>query len=317
MNLAKKNIKVVVALMLVTLTIAVVACVDRNWKADRLIHVVNRDNVSGTRKSLESFLYGSKHTPTLPQGDGYEIVPSESAMLASVRSNPQAIGYEGFGFVKANPNGIKTLSLEGVAPTVENIKNNEYKMARPLNVVHRDDRLEDNQAAAEFLKYMLSSDGQQVVEYRGYITNDELEEIEYTPLDNLSGEIIIRGSTTVEPLMQRLAEAFNKIEGYNVTFNISAAGSGDSVDAMKDNSADFGMYSSVVSESVLEDMQSGRDEYIVTVSSLARDAIVFIVHTTNSTDNVRQDQLYNLYDNTGTRYDNWQQMLDYTPEETK
>ncbi|MCL1944670.1 MAG: substrate-binding domain-containing protein [Firmicutes bacterium] len=310
MHIKTKRLRFLLILSLfLSISIILVACIS-DFREDRIIQVVSRDSSSGTRKGLEQALYGEEKV-SLPKGDSYEVVASEAAVISSVRSNPQAIGYEGLGFINTNYRGVNKLSVDGVLPDEDSLRDNSYKLSRPLSVVYRLDKINANRAAKAFLDFINSKDGSDIVKQQKYVVDDTLREpYQYVP--DLSGAIKIAGSTTVEPLIQRLAVAFKDIQPNINMDNIHATGSGASISAMQDNTHDFGMYSAEISDSLIEEMQSGDGDYIVEKSTIALDAIVIIVHATNYISNISVEQLKHLYSsNSGLTFNNWKELINY------
>lgn len=311
-----KKITTLFLAFIMTLSFGVlIACSFSDFREERPIVVVYRDASSGTRTAIEEMLY-EKEPHTFPKGDTYISASSEASVVNNVRSNPQAIGYEGLAFITKFSNGINILSVEGVEPTLDNLTiegEGKYPLSRPLNIVYRSDN--NNHTAEKFIEFIHSVQGWEVITDAGFaytVKDDDTEKpTAYVVEDGLGGQVNIVGSTTIDPLMKRLAEKFKELQpGVNMD-NINATGSGASTGAMKDNTADIGMVSSAISDSVLEEMQSGSGDYTVITLTLTIDAIVIVVHESNSIGNITKEQLKPLYDSTQTiHYNNWQDLID-------
>jgi phosphate transport system substrate-binding protein len=188
---------------------------------DAEIIVVSREEGSGTRAAFEELVMESGDT---------EAVITENALLqqsngqvrTTVAETPDTIGYLSFGFLDES---INTVAIDGVDPTVANVKNGTYPIFRPLNMLTNG---APGELAQAFLDYILGAAGQEIVA-EDYITvTDEegMEDAFYTPPTDLSGQIQLAGSTTVQPLAEVLSEAFM---GYNPDLMIEVQGGGSSV----------------------------------------------------------------------------------------
>jgi phosphate transport system substrate-binding protein len=94
-----------------------------------------------------------------------EAVISENALLqqsngqvrTTVSTTPNAIGYLSFGFLDES---INTVAIDGVEPSVANVKNGSYPIFRPLNMLTNG---EPQGLAKAFIDFILSADGQAIV----------------------------------------------------------------------------------------------------------------------------------------------------------
>jgi phosphate transport system substrate-binding protein len=188
------------------------------------IVVVSREDGSGTRGAFielfgieEKDANGNKVDNTT---DEAIVVNSTSIVMTTVAGNKNAIGYISLGSLNDT---VKAVKVDGIEPTVENIKNNTYKVFRPFNIATRDDISE---LAQDFISFILSSDGQKVVEENSYIAASEKGPYSST---KPSGKIVIAGSSSVTPLMEKLKEAYLKVNT-NAEIEIQAS---DSTTGMK------------------------------------------------------------------------------------
>jgi phosphate transport system substrate-binding protein len=187
---------------------------------DAEIVVVSREEGSGTRAAFEELVM---------EANDSEAVITENALLqqsngqvrTTVSTTPDSIGYLSFGFLDES---VSPVSIDDVEPSVANVKNGSYPIFRPLNMLTNG---APNELAQAFLDYILSAAGQEIVA-EDYITVTEEEGMEesYTPPTDLSGQIQIAGSTTVQPLAEVLGEAFMD---YNADLMIEVQGGGSSV----------------------------------------------------------------------------------------
>ena len=99
-------------------------------------------------------------------------MPATSAIVQSVTSNKNAIGYVGLGYAKAAQGKIKVLAVKAddssaaVMPSEQSVKTGEYEIARPLHLYT------NGQAAGvvkKFIDFCLSSQGQEIVKETGYV----------------------------------------------------------------------------------------------------------------------------------------------------
>lgn len=115
---------------------------------------------------------------------------------------------------------VKAIKVDGVEPTVENIKAGSYAVSRPFELCYKEENL--TELGKDFISFILSADGQKIVSEEGYITMDESAEA-YTG-SGMSGTLSLNGSTSVSPLMEVLAEAYRAINP-DVTIDIQQTGS--------------------------------------------------------------------------------------------
>lgn len=95
-----------------------------------------------------------------------EITNSTAVMLASIQGNQSGIGYVSLGSMNDT---VKAVKIDGAEATTDNIKNGSYTVSRPFNIATKDDVSE---VAQDFIDYILSADGQKVVEDNGYISQE-------------------------------------------------------------------------------------------------------------------------------------------------
>lgn len=244
------------------------------------ITVVSREDGSGTRGAFIELLgieekdaNGNKKDLTTVEA---VIANKTDVMLSNISNDPAAIGYLSLGSLN---DSIKGLQIDGVDPTVANIVSGDYKVARPFNIVlgsKTDDVTED------FIKFILSTDGQSVVETVGYIAVNTTEA--YTPV-NLSGKIVVAGSSSVSPVMEKLAESYMAINS-NVTIEIQTTDSTAGVQAAIDGTANIGMASRE-----LKDEESAQVEGIV----IGIDGIVVVVNNDNKVTNLSSELVKNIF----------------------
>ena len=182
--------------------------------ASGAISVVSREDGSGTRGAFielfgieEKNDAGEKVDMTTEMA---EITNSTAVMMTTVAGNPNAIGYISLGSLD---DSVKALKIDGAEATAENIKNGTYKVARPFNIATKEDVSE---VASDFIAFIMSDEGQAVVEENGYISQGSTGA--YTA-SNMSGKIVVAGSSSITPVMEKLKEAYIALNP-NVTIEV-------------------------------------------------------------------------------------------------
>ncbi len=240
------------------------------------ITVISREDGSGTRSAFTELM-----EITVDNIDNTvataEISNSTSVVIQSVISNINAIGYISLGSLGEE---VKVVSVDGVAPTIENVKNGNYKISRPFNIVTNADISE---LAADFVTFIMSEEGQDIVEEKGYISASYNSE--YAPA-GLKGTIVVAGSTSVAPVMEVLADRYKELnEG--VTIEIQQTGSSAGITSAIEGACDIGMASRDVKESEIA------EGLISTV--IALDGIAVIVNSENTIDDLSSEEIKAIY----------------------
>ena len=211
---------------------------------------------------------------------GVIIGANTAAVLNEVKGNPLAIGYDSLGYVTDE---VKMLKVDGVAATVENVKNGTYKISRPLNVVYQESKVASEVNTA-FLNFLQSSDAQKIISDNGYVSTKD-GAVAYTVVPGLSGEINISGSTSLKPLMEKLAAKFEAVQS-GVKVTVGGGGSGTGYNDAKNGVSDFGMISEKFKIEKAENC---------TYYEVAKDGIAVIVNKENPLDNISMEDLKNIY----------------------
>lgn len=253
------------------------------------INVVSREEGSGTRGAfIELFGVQEKNA----DGEKVDLTTntaivtnSTAVMLTTVAGDANAIGYASLGSLDDTN---KILQIDGVDATVENIKDGSYKISRPFNIVTQDG-LSD--AAQDFVNFILSSDGQAVVENSGYIPLDNAPA--YTAQAD-KGKIVVSGSSSVTPVMEKLKEAYNKVNA-NVEVEIQQSDSTTGILNAIEGTADIGMASRA-----LEDAELSQG---VTETVIALDGIGVIVNKENALTGLTSEQVKAIYTGEITSWD--------------
>ena len=253
------------------------------------INVVSREEGSGTRGAfIELFGVQEKNADgeKVDMTTNTAIVTNSTAvMLTTVAGDANAIGYASLGSLD---DSNKILQIDGVDATVENIKDGSYKISRPFNIVTQDGL---NDAAQDFVNFILSSDGQAVVEKSGYIPLDDAPA--YTAKTD-KGKTVVSGSSSVTPVMEKLKEAYNKINP-NVEVEIQQSDSTTGILNAIEGTADIGMASRA-----LEDAELSQG---VTETVIALDGIGVIVNKENALSGLTSEQVKAIYTGEITSWD--------------
>ena len=246
------------------------------------INVISREDGSGTRGAfIELFgieqkdADGNKVDYTTDEAD---ITNSTSVMMTSVAGNPNAIGYISLGSLNET---VKALAIDGVEASVENIKAGSYTVARPFNIATQ---AEVSEAAQAFIDFILSAEGQAVVEENGYIA--VVEDAPAYAGSRVEGKVVVAGSSSVTPVMEKLKEAYEAINP-NANIEVQQSDSTTGMNNAIEGVCDIGMASRAVKDSEIE---AG-----LTSTTIAMDGIAVIVSNDNAATGLTTDQVRAIY----------------------
>lgn len=259
-----------------------VGCGSEAFSAKEDITIVSREDGSGTRGAFvelfgieEKDESGEKVDRTTTDA---QTTNNTSVMMTTVSGDMYAIGYISLGSLN---NTVKAVKIDGVEPTVDNVKNETYKIARPFNIAYKEDALSD--AAKDFINYIMSSEGQQKITDNGYISIDGAQP--YSG-NNTGGKIVIAGSSSVSPVMEKLAEAYKKINA-DADIEIQTNDSTTGMTSAADGVCDIGMASRELKDNELE---SGLTPLVI-----AMDGIAVIVNNDNPASDISSDEIKSIY----------------------
>lgn len=285
MKTSKKVIFVMIALV-IALTAVLAAC-----GGEKDIAVIARTSGSGTRDAFESIVKSEDGTALKDAGlmKGALEQDKTSTVISLVSSTKTGIGYVSLGSVD---DSVKVLKVEGVEATAENVLSGDYKMQRPF-VIMTSKAMGENLTAAtrDFLAFLRSTQAQDVVEEEGYVRQDE-GATEYTaPASAVSGTVSISGSTSVDPLMDKLIGKYKEIGGASVAgveISKNCQGTSHGISAVKADKTGnvIGLGSSAVKEA---------DEAEIAHFEIALDAIAVIVNPENTLEDITIAQLFDIY----------------------
>ena len=249
------------------------------------ISVLTREDGSGTRGAfIELFgIEGEDGTDnTIAEA---EVTNSTSVMMQTVSGNKQAIGYVSLGSLDESL--VKALKVDGVEATADNVKSGDYKVSRPFNIVTKDVSPE----AQDFIDFIMSEEGQAVAEEEGYISEGNQGAFEG---GDVSGTITVSGSSSVTPLMEKLAEAYNAVNPdleIQVQQSDSTTGVTDAINGI----SDIGMASRELKD---DELSQG-----VTGTVIALDGIAVIVNSENPVEDIASDMITKIYTGEVTAWD--------------
>ena len=253
------------------------------------ISVLTREEGSGTRGAFIELLGieeknadGKKVDKTI---DTAETTNSTSVMITTVQGNKAAIGYISLGSLDKSK--VKALKVDGAEASTDNVKNGEYKVSRPFNIATKGDT---TGVASDFIKFILSADGQAVVEKNGYISEGKTGAYKAS---GQKGKITIGGSSSVTPVMEKLKEAYVKVNP-DVTIDVQQNDSSSGMKGAIDGIYDIGMAS--------RDVKDSEKEAGLNSIKIALDGIAVIVNKDNTLDSITSEQIKNIYTGSLTKW---------------
>lgn len=245
------------------------------------INVMTREEGSGTRSAFieifgieEKDENGEKIDNTIVTA---ETTNSTSVMMTSVAGDPSAIGYISLGSLNDT---VKALQIDGAEPTVENIKNSTYKASRPFNIAVKDGISE---TAQDFINFIMSDEGQKVVEDNGYISSSSNGAYNGSAP---SGTVNVAGSSSVAPVMEKLKEAYEVVNP-NAQIVIQQSDSTTGITSVIDGVFDIAMASRELKDS---ELSAGLKS-----TTIAVDGIAVIVNQNNPTNNLTSEDIKAIY----------------------
>ena len=247
------------------------------FAAEGTITVMSREDGSGTRGAFVELTGVEQDDVDMTTVDAV-ITNSTAVMLTSVAGDPAAIGYVSMGSLNET---VKAVSVDGNAATVEGVKDGSYTLARPFVVTTYG---EVGEIAQDLLNYIMSAEGQAIINEEGYIAINDAAEA-YTAA-GVSGEITVGGSSSVTPVMEKLAEAYMALNP-DVTVVVQQSDSTTGVTGTIEGTVDLGMASRA--------LKAEEEEQGVVGTTIAMDGIAVIVNLENDTENLTTEQIMNIY----------------------
>ena len=245
------------------------------------ISVVSREDGSGTRGAFIE-LFGVEEKDANGEKIDYTteeaiIANSTEIVMTTVAGDDYAIGYSSLGSLNDT---VKAVWIDGAEPTAENINNGSYTIARPFNIATKGDVSEITQ---DFINYILSADGQAIIEDNGYIKASDAAAFES---NGATGKIVIAGSSSVTPVMEKLQVAYQKVNT-GAEIEIQESDSTTGMTAAMDGTCDIGMASRELKDTELD---GG-----LTPTVIAKDGIAVIVNKNNPIEELTKDQVKSIF----------------------
>lgn len=249
------------------------------FDASKTISVVTREEGSGTRDAfteLTGVLVKDGDNKTDNTTTSAVTINSTEAVITNVKDNEAAIGYISLGSLNDT---VKALKIGGVEATADNVKSGDYAVSRPFNIAYKG---ELSDVAQDFVDYIMSSDGQKIVSDNGYVTVSE--NAAYSG-KKPSGKISVAGSSSVSPVMEKLAEAYQKVNT-NAKVEIQTSDSSAGMQSAMGGTCDIGMASRELKD---------EEKSALKVETIAKDGIAVIVNNANTCDDLTLDQVKSIY----------------------
>lgn len=242
------------------------------------ISVISREDGSGTRGAFTE-LFG------IEDADGNDatttsavVTNSTSVMMTTVAGDPSSIGYISLGSLNDT---VKAVEIDGVAPSADGVKDGSYKVARPFNVV-AGQNLSD--VAQDFLNFIMSSDGQAVVSEENYVS--VADDAQPYTASGKSGKVVVAGSSSVTPVMEKLAEAYQALNP-DVNIEVQQSDSSTGVQSAIDGTCDLGMASRE-----LKDSETSQGVKPVVI---AMDGIAVVVNNDSAVNGLTSEQVKGIF----------------------
>jgi phosphate transport system substrate-binding protein len=272
----KRSIYILILLALF-FTISIFGCSDTTEQ----ISVISREDGSGTRGAFvelfgieEKTANGNKIDHTTSAA---EITNNTAVMMMTVSGDERAIGYISLGSLN---DMVKAVKIDGAEASVKNIRNGTYTISRPFKIVTKK---EISPAAQEFINFIQSANGQNIVEAKGYI---KIKNMGIYNGNKISGKVIVVGSSSVAPIMEALREAYQKINP-NADIEIQQSDSSTGVSSTAEDICDIGMISRELKES---EIQKGLSSIII-----AQDGLAVIINKKNSVETLTKKQVRDIF----------------------
>lgn len=253
------------------------------------ITICSREDGSGTRGAFielfgieEKDADGNKVDNTT---EAAKITNSTSVMLSTVAQDVNAIGYVSLGSLD---DSVTALKIDGAEATAENIESGDYKVVRPFNIATKDDVSE---AAQDFITYIMSADGQKIIQDNGYIKADEKAPAYKS--NGAKGKVVVGGSSSVTPVMEKLKEAYAKANK-DVTVEVQQSDSTTGVTNAIEGTCDIGMAS--------RDLADSEAKKGVKATVIAKDGIAVIVNKDSKVDELTSAQVKDIYTGKTTKW---------------
>ena len=254
---------------------------DTKAASSKNITVVSREDGSGTRGAFIE-LVGVEQKDSSGKridmtSEDAVVVNSTATVITTVAGDESSIGYISLGALNST---VKAVKVSGVEATADNVKNGSYKLSRPFNIATKGT---PNELSQDFINYIMSADGQKIVEDNGYISESNTGV--FTSAGS-TGKIVVAGSSSVTPVMEKLIEGYKKVNS-GATIELQESDSTTGMTAVKDGTCDIGMASRELKDS---EKSAG-----LTSQAIALDGIAVVVNSKNSISDMTIDQIKSVY----------------------
>ena len=252
-----------------------------NFDASEFISVYSREDGSGTRGAFVE-LFGIEQKNEAGEKVDYTTVEaiitnSTDVMMTSVAGDTYGIGYISLGSLNDT---VKAVKIDGVEATVDNIKAGTYTVARPFNIATAG---EVSEVTQDFINFIMSAEGQAVVEGKGYIAVAGTESF---ASNGATGKIVVGGSSSVSPVMEKLVEAYLAVNT-GAEIELSTSDSSTGMSQTTEGILDIGMAS--------RDLKSSELEAGLTGITIAMDGIAVIVNHENPVNDLTSEAVKAIF----------------------
>lgn len=250
------------------------------FDASKSINVISREEGSGTRGAfveltgVEQTIDGKKVDMTTVDA---QVTNNTSAMLMTVAGDEQAIGYVSLGSLN---DSVKAVKVDGVEATAENVASGIYGIARPFNVAYKADAQSD--LSKDFIAFIVSAEGQKIVSDNGYVGTEDAAA--YVPA-GAEGKLVIGGSSSVSPVMEKLIEAYRAVNP-KAAIELQTTDSTTGMTSAIEGTYDIGM----ASRELKEDEAAALASHVI-----AMDGIAVIVNLANTVEDMTVEQIGSIF----------------------
>ena len=255
----------------------------KEFSKDNNITVLSREEGSGTRGAFIE-LFGIEKKNSSGEKIDYTtdeamVTNSTSVMMTSIASDMYGIGYVSLGFLN---DSVKGLKIDGVFPSVENIKLGEYKIVRPFNIVTTNKDL--SESAKDFINFILSNQGQSVISENGFISISDSSDYDVKKIK--FEKVVVSGSSSVSPVMEKIKELYQVYQPKSLV-EIQQTDSTTGITSVLNEICDIGMSSRNLKSS---EISNGALQTLI-----AQDGIAVVINKSNPLDSVSTKQVCDVF----------------------
>ncbi len=247
------------------------------------INVISRDAASGTRTTFDSTIGidGVRKDASYLNANGI--------ILSCINRDRRAIGYvakKSYEESRSSMKNVKSIQLDG-----KDADSPDYDLGHTLYLIYKIDVVEKNKTLKNFMSFVISKEAQEIIEAEKYTLPNIPTSVENfkKPTTQLTDAVIIGGSTTTEPLMQKLREKYLSLVGEKFSGKIEIQGGGSSkgINDVKSEQFQLGMSSRPLNAS---------EKQGVEVYNLATENIVIVVNSKNPIDSLTKSEVKAIYE---------------------